>query len=86
MFAARIRGLPPAAFQLLLLAVLSGTGDLRLLQDAGDGDRVIKDLAPAERARLVRIDSAAGAARSRLWLMAARASQAPFAGNQPEGR
>jgi hypothetical protein len=60
MFAARIRGLPSATFQLLLLAVLSGTGDLRLLRAAGDGDGAIKDLAPAERARLVWIDSAAG--------------------------
>jgi DNA-binding CsgD family transcriptional regulator len=60
MFAARIRGLPSATFRLLLLAALSGTGDLRLLRGAGDGDGAIKDLAPAERTRLVRIDSAAG--------------------------
>jgi DNA-binding CsgD family transcriptional regulator len=60
MFAARIGGLPSATFHLLLLAVLSGTGDLHLLQAAGDGDRAIRDLAPAERTRLVRIDSATG--------------------------
>ena len=37
MFAARISDLPAVTFQLLLLAVLSGTGDLRLLEAAGRG-------------------------------------------------
>jgi hypothetical protein len=60
MFATRIGGLSSATFHLLLLAVLSGTGDLHLLQAAGDGDRAINDLVPAERTRLVRIDSATG--------------------------
>ena len=60
MFAARISDLPAVTFQLLLLAVLSGTGDLRLLEAAGRGDGEIKGLAPAERARLVRIDPSAG--------------------------
>jgi hypothetical protein len=58
MFAARISALPVATFHLLLLAALSGTGDLRLLQAAGD--TAINDLAPAERTRLVRIDSPTG--------------------------
>jgi len=60
MFAARISDLPAVTFQLLLLAVLSGTGDLRLLEAAGRGDGEIEGLAPAERARLVRIDPSAG--------------------------
>ena len=60
MFAARISNLPEVTFQLLLLAVLSGTGDLSLLAAAGRGDGEIEGLAPAERARLVRIDPPAG--------------------------
>ncbi|MFB9965558.1 helix-turn-helix transcriptional regulator [Sinosporangium siamense] len=48
-FASRIRDLPSATYDLLLLAVLDGTGDLNILR-AGDG------LAPAERARLVRVE------------------------------
>ena len=60
MFAARISDLPALTFQLLLLAVLSGTGDLRLLRDAGKGNGEIEGLAPAERARLVRIDPSGG--------------------------
>ncbi|WP_346119615.1 ATP-binding protein [Nonomuraea roseola] len=51
-FAARIRGLPLATFGMLLLAVLDGTGDLTVL-DTGA-------LAPAEQARLVRVDASAG--------------------------
>jgi DNA-binding CsgD family transcriptional regulator len=60
MFAARISALPAVTFQLLLLAVLSGTGDLRLLEAAGRWSGEIGALAPAERARLVRIDPSAG--------------------------
>jgi len=60
MFAARISDLPALTFQLLVLAVLSGTGDLRLLRDAGKGNGEIEGLAPAERARLVRIDPSGG--------------------------
>ncbi|WP_283136073.1 helix-turn-helix transcriptional regulator [Rhizohabitans arisaemae] len=48
-FAARIRDLPAATYDLLLLAVLDGTGVLDV-PDAGDV------LAPAERARLVRFE------------------------------
>jgi DNA-binding CsgD family transcriptional regulator/tetratricopeptide (TPR) repeat protein len=59
-FAARVTSLPPATFDLLLLAVLSGTADLHLLQAPGSGAADIDNLAPAERARLVRIDSSTG--------------------------
>jgi DNA-binding CsgD family transcriptional regulator/tetratricopeptide (TPR) repeat protein len=59
-FASRVMNMPPATFDLLLLAVLSGTADLRLLRAAGSGAEDIGNLAPAERAGLVRIDSAAG--------------------------
>ncbi|GAA3598058.1 LuxR family transcriptional regulator [Nonomuraea rosea] len=48
-FAARVEDLPAATYDLLLLAVLEGSGDLTVLH-AGDA------LAPAERARLVRIE------------------------------
>jgi DNA-binding CsgD family transcriptional regulator len=59
-FASRVKNLPPGTVDLLLLAVLSGTADLRLLRAAGSGAEDIANLAPAERAGLVRIDSAAG--------------------------
>ncbi|WP_220183083.1 helix-turn-helix transcriptional regulator [Sphaerisporangium album] len=48
-FAARIKDLPAATYDLLLLAVLDGTSDLDVL---GNTDA----LAPAERARLIRIE------------------------------
>ncbi|WBB61218.1 AAA family ATPase [Streptomyces sp. WMMC500] len=51
-FAARIRNLPETTYDMLLLAVLDGTGDLNVL-DTGA-------LAAAERARLVRVDRGAG--------------------------
>jgi DNA-binding CsgD family transcriptional regulator len=54
-FAARVQALPPAAYELLLLAVLDGTGDLRLIRAiAADRDR--QGLGPAERAGLVRAE------------------------------
>ncbi len=59
-FAARIMNLPPATFDVLLLAVLGGTADLRLLREPGSGAADIDNLAPAEKARLVRIESATG--------------------------
>ncbi len=59
MFASRIRNLPAATFDLLLMAVLGGTGDLRLLRAPGSPPE-ISALAPAENAGLVRIDPAAG--------------------------
>ena len=45
----------PTARHLLLLAALDGTGGLQTLQSAAPGPRGIDDLAPAERAGLVRV-------------------------------
>ena len=59
LFASRASDLPAPARWLLLLAVLDGTGDLRVLQAAA-GQQQIEDLAPAERAELVRVDDRAG--------------------------
>ena len=56
MFAARVDNLPAATRSLLLVAVLDGTGDLRMLEsDDMDRSRIV-DLAPAERGQLVRVD------------------------------
>jgi DNA-binding CsgD family transcriptional regulator len=55
LFAARLRALPAPTRDLLLLAALDATGDLGVLL-AAFGTRAIDDLAPAELARLVRID------------------------------
>lgn len=54
-FASRVNKLPPAARDLLLLAALDGTGDLRVLRAVG-GAPMLDDLAPAEREQLVRVD------------------------------
>jgi DNA-binding CsgD family transcriptional regulator len=51
-FAVRVSRLPAATRQLLLLAVLDGTGDLSVLVAGGTLD----DLGPAEQSHLVRID------------------------------
>ncbi|MFJ9755456.1 AAA family ATPase [Streptomyces sp. NPDC101149] len=59
LFVARVAGLPPAARRLLLLAALDGTGDLAVLQRAGQHPSVqatLVDLDPAERDDLIRID------------------------------
>ena len=53
LFASRVSQLPASTRYLLLLTVLEGTGDLRLLQAAAAGQREIDDLAPAEEAGLV---------------------------------
>jgi DNA-binding CsgD family transcriptional regulator len=55
-FASQIGDLPEGSRELLLLAVLDGTGDLRILQTAAD----IDGLGPAEQARLVQIDQGSG--------------------------
>ncbi|MEV4511166.1 AAA family ATPase [Dactylosporangium sp. NPDC049525] len=58
MFASRITDLPEPTRRLLLLATFEGTGDVRVLR-AALGDRLgLADLAPAERAQLVRVDDA----------------------------
>jgi hypothetical protein len=58
-FASRVQGLPAATRHLLLLAVLDGTGDLGIVSAAA-GHRGTADLAPAERAGLVRVDGGTG--------------------------
>jgi DNA-binding CsgD family transcriptional regulator len=59
LFTDRVRGLPALTRELLLLTSLDGTGDLRLLRAAAPGDSWLDGLAPAERDRLVRVDTAA---------------------------
>jgi DNA-binding CsgD family transcriptional regulator len=59
-FAARINRLPARVRDLLLIAALDGTGDLRILQAAAGGQPYLDDLAPAESARLVYIDQGTG--------------------------
>jgi DNA-binding CsgD family transcriptional regulator len=59
LFASRAAALPAPARWLLLLAVLDGSGDLRVLQAAA-GPQRIEDLAPAEQAGLVRVDDRTG--------------------------
>jgi hypothetical protein len=54
-FASRVQVLPPSVCELLLLAVLDGTGDLRLIR-AIAADHGGEGLAAAERAGLVRAD------------------------------
>jgi DNA-binding CsgD family transcriptional regulator len=54
-FESRITALPARTRHLLLLAALDGTGRLQTLQAAAPGPRGIDDLAPAERAGLVRV-------------------------------
>ena len=62
-FASRIRALPAPTIDLLLIAVLDGTGDLRVLEAAAPGESGLDDLAAAERARIVHVDESAGATR-----------------------
>jgi DNA-binding CsgD family transcriptional regulator len=54
-FESRITALPAPARYLLLLAALDGTGRLQTLQAAAPGPQETDDLAPAERAGLVRV-------------------------------
>jgi DNA-binding CsgD family transcriptional regulator len=58
-FASRVRALPAPDYELLLLAALDGTGDLRLIE-AIAADRGGLCLCSAERDGLVRIDESAG--------------------------
>jgi DNA-binding CsgD family transcriptional regulator len=58
LFADQVTGLPARARGLLLLAALDGSGDLHVLQAAGDG--WTDDLAQAEQARLASIDAGTG--------------------------
>jgi hypothetical protein len=54
-FESRITALPGPARHLLLLVALDGTGSLPALQSAAQAPHGIDDLAPAERAGLVRV-------------------------------
>src|SRR6202000_1085087 len=54
-FASRVQALPPSVYELLLLAALDGTGDLRLIRSIA-ADRAGEGLSAAERAGLVRAD------------------------------
>jgi DNA-binding CsgD family transcriptional regulator len=57
LFASRLAELSAETRQLLLLAILDGTGDLRVLRAATiAGDAQLDALAPAERAQLVYVD------------------------------
>jgi DNA-binding CsgD family transcriptional regulator len=58
LFAARVAGLPEPTRAMLLLAALDGTGDLGVLEAAAQCST--DELAPAERARLVRFDEPSG--------------------------
>lgn len=60
LFTARVADLPAPTRYLLLLAVLEGHGDLGVLQAAVGGQQGIDDLAPAERAGLVRVANDTG--------------------------
>jgi DNA-binding CsgD family transcriptional regulator len=57
LFASRIEHLPAATRDLLLLAVLDGTGDLAVLGQDDDG---LDALAPAERSRMAYVDDSTG--------------------------
>ena len=59
LFASRAGDLPAPTRRLLLLAVLEGSGDVRLLHAAA-GQQGIDDLAPAEQAGLVRVSEGTG--------------------------
>jgi DNA-binding CsgD family transcriptional regulator len=57
LFAARIDRLPAKTRQELLLLALDGTGDLRVLRSGSPDTLRLEDLAPAEQARLIDVDS-----------------------------
>ena len=59
-FASRIRALPEPTVDLLLIAVLDGTGDLRVLEAAVAGEPGLDALAPAEQGRIIQVDESAG--------------------------
>jgi hypothetical protein len=59
LFASRITGLPAATIELLLIAVLDGTGDLRVLESAAPAESGLDHLAAAERAGIIHVDESA---------------------------
>ena len=58
LFGSRIAELPPRTRQLLLIMALDGTGDVRVLEAGATRNAGYRDLAAAERARLVYLDEA----------------------------
>jgi DNA-binding CsgD family transcriptional regulator len=64
-FALRVEGLPAATREVLLLAVLDGTGDLCVLRDDASHRPGVQDLGPAERAGLVEVEEGASRVRFR---------------------
>ena len=60
LFAFRIGDLPARTRYLLLLAALDGTGDLGTVRGAASDQRVMEDLAAAERRRLVHVNEGTG--------------------------
>jgi len=59
LFASRITKLPAPTIDLLLIAVLDGTGDLRALEAAAPAKSGLDDLAAAERAGIIEVDESA---------------------------
>jgi DNA-binding CsgD family transcriptional regulator len=59
MFESQVAGLPWRTRQLLVLAALDDTSELRVLQAAAGDAQVVDDLEPAENARLVMVDDGA---------------------------
>jgi len=58
LFGSRIAELPPRTRRLLLIMALDGTGDVRVLEAGAAPNAGYRDLAAAERARLVYLDEA----------------------------
>ena len=56
LFVSKVAELPKETRRLLLVAVLDGTGDLRLLSASAKGQHWLEDLALAEETRLVHVD------------------------------
>jgi DNA-binding CsgD family transcriptional regulator len=64
-FASRVESLPAATREILLLAALDGTGDLRMLGSSAYNQPGVEDLGPAEHAQLVEVEELAGRVRFR---------------------
>ncbi len=82
LFADRVRTLPATTRRLLLLMALDGTGDLATLEAGSPGDGWLDALAPAERNRLVRVDTAANRVTLRHPLIGAAAVELATSGER----
>jgi DNA-binding CsgD family transcriptional regulator len=71
LFTYRLRRLPPMTRRLLLLTALDGTGDLQKLQQGSSRDEWLDGLAPAERQRLITVDTGTSRVTFRHPLLAA---------------